>query len=129
MSHRHRPWFLDQLALINETAAMIAASANLDEQMLREAKRHGFSDAQIAKLTGNAEAVVRGVRHALEIRPVYKTVDTCAAEFEAYTPYLYSSYDQETEVPAHEKPSVIILGSGRTGSGRASSSTTRACTR
>ena len=106
------PWFLDQLALINETAAMIAASANLDEQMLREAKRHGFSDAQIAKLTGNAEAVVRGVRHALEIRPVYKTVDTCAAEFEAYTPYLYSSYDQETEVPAHEKPSVIILGSG-----------------
>ncbi|MCW4464809.1 carbamoyl-phosphate synthase large subunit [Glutamicibacter sp. MNS18] len=106
------PWFLDQLALINETAATVAASKNLNAEMLREAKRHGFSDAQIATLTGNSEAVVRGVRHALEIRPVYKTVDTCAAEFEAYTPYLYSSYDEETEVPAHEKKSVIILGSG-----------------
>ena len=106
------PWFLDQLALINETAAEVAASKNLNADMLREAKRHGFSDAQIATLTGNSEAVVRGVRHALEIRPVYKTVDTCAAEFEAYTPYLYSSYDEETEVPQHEKKSVIILGSG-----------------
>ncbi|GAB3619590.1 carbamoyl-phosphate synthase large subunit [Glutamicibacter endophyticus] len=106
------PWFLDQLALINETAAQIAAHPNLDEQVLREAKRHGFSDAQIAKLTGKSEAVVRGVRHALNIRPVYKTVDTCAAEFEAFTPYMYSSYDEENELVAHEKKSVIILGSG-----------------
>ncbi|MHC6176726.1 carbamoyl-phosphate synthase large subunit [Glutamicibacter endophyticus] len=106
------PWFLDQLALINETAAQIAAHPNLDEQVLREAKRHGFSDAQIAKLTGKSEAVVRGVRHALNIRPVYKTVDTCAAEFEAFTPYMYSSYDEESELVAHEKKSVIILGSG-----------------
>ncbi|GAA1411414.1 carbamoyl-phosphate synthase large chain [Glutamicibacter uratoxydans] len=106
------PWFLDQLELINETAAMIAANKDLDEETLREAKRHGFSDAQIAKLTGKSEAVVRGVRHALNVRPVYKTVDTCAAEFEAFTPYMYSSYDEETELTAHEKKSVIILGSG-----------------
>ena len=106
------PWFLDQLELINETAAMIAANKDLDEDSLREAKRHGFSDAQIAKLTGKSEAVVRGVRHALNIRPVYKTVDTCAAEFEAFTPYMYSSYDEETELSTHDKKSVIILGSG-----------------
>ncbi|WP_461635618.1 carbamoyl-phosphate synthase large subunit [Glutamicibacter soli] len=106
------PWYLDQLALINETAAMIAQNKDLGEDVLREAKRHGFSDAQIAKLTGKSEAVVRGVRHALGVRPVYKTVDTCAAEFEAFTPYMYSSYDEETELVAHEKKSVIILGSG-----------------
>ena len=106
------PWFLDQLELINETAAMIAANKDLGEDVLREAKRHGFSDAQIAKLTGKSEAVVRGVRHALGVRPVYKTVDTCAAEFEAFTPYMYSSYDEETELSTHDKKSVIILGSG-----------------
>ncbi len=81
--------------------------------MLRNAKRHGFSDEQIGALTHNNEAVVRGVRQALGIRPVYKTVDTCAAEFAAYTPpYHYSSYDEEDEVGLHAKPSVIILGSG-----------------
>ena len=106
------PWFLDQLQLINETAAMIAQNKDLGEDVLREAKHHGFSDAQIAKLTGKSEAVVRGVRHALGVRPVYKTVDTCAAEFEAFTPYMYSSYDEETELSTHDKKSVIILGSG-----------------
>ncbi|MDO5743392.1 MAG: carbamoyl-phosphate synthase large subunit, partial [Micrococcaceae bacterium] len=106
------PWYLDQLALINETAAMIRSNPDLNEEVLRAAKRHGFSDAQIAKLTHKTEAVVRGIRHALGIRPVFKTVDTCAAEFEAFTPYHYSSYDEETEVALHEKPSVIILGSG-----------------
>ena len=106
------PWYLDQLALINETAQMIAANKDLSEEVLREAKRHGFSDAQIAQLTGKPEAVIRGIRHALGVRPVFKTVDTCAAEFEAFTPYMYSTYDEETEVVAHEKPSVIILGSG-----------------
>ncbi|GAA4372473.1 carbamoyl-phosphate synthase large subunit [Paeniglutamicibacter cryotolerans] len=106
------PWYLDQLVLINETAAIIKAQPELNEQVLRLAKRHGFSDAQIAALTHKSEAVVRGIRHALGVRPVYKTVDTCAAEFAAYTPYHYSSYDEETEVALHEKPSVIILGSG-----------------
>ena len=106
------PWYLDQLQLINETAEMIRSNPDLNAEVLREAKRHGFSDVQIAKLTHKTEAVVRGIRHALGIRPVFKTVDTCAAEFEAFTPYHYSSYDEETEVALHEKPSVIILGSG-----------------
>ncbi|EMY34922.1 carbamoyl phosphate synthase large subunit [Arthrobacter crystallopoietes BAB-32] len=106
------PWFLDQLQLINEVAAEIRKAPALTEDILRLAKRHGFSDEQIGKLTNTAEAVVRGVRHALGIRPVFKTVDTCAAEFAAYTPYHYSSYDEEDEVELHAKPSVIILGSG-----------------
>jgi len=106
------PWYLDQLALINEVAATIAADPDLCEDTLRLAKRHGFSDAQIARLTHRREDVVRGIRQALGVRPVYKTVDTCAAEFEAFTPYHYSSYDRETEIAAHERPSIIILGSG-----------------
>ncbi|MBM6621379.1 carbamoyl-phosphate synthase large subunit [Micrococcaceae bacterium RIT802] len=106
------PWYLDQLVLINEVAEQIRTAGALTEDVLRLAKRHGFSDEQIGALTHTPEAVVRGVRHALGVRPVYKTVDTCAAEFAAYTPYHYSSYDEETEVEAHEKPSVIILGSG-----------------
>ncbi len=80
--------------------------------MIRLAKRHGFSDAQIARIRGMREDVVRGVRWALGLRPVYKTVDTCAAEFAAKTPYHYSSYDEESEVLPRERPAVIILGSG-----------------
>ncbi|MGO2634661.1 MAG: carbamoyl-phosphate synthase large subunit, partial [Galactobacter sp.] len=106
------PWYLDQLQLINEIAAEIAADPDLSESTLRLAKRHGFSDAQIAQLAHQREDVVRGIRHALGIRPVYKTVDTCAAEFEAFTPYHYSSYDEETEIGRHDTPSIIILGSG-----------------
>ncbi|GAA1257137.1 carbamoyl-phosphate synthase large subunit [Oryzihumus leptocrescens] len=106
------PWFLDQMQLINQVAETIAAADQLTPRLLRLAKRHGFSDAQLAELTGMPEAVVRGVRHALGVRPVYKTVDTCAAEFAAQTPYHYSSYDEETEVQPRERPAVIILGSG-----------------
>ncbi|HET6652699.1 MAG TPA: carbamoyl-phosphate synthase large subunit [Nocardioides sp.] len=106
------PWFVDQLALINEIAGEIAAAPELSPQVLRRAKRHGFSDAQIGKIRDLREDVVRGVRHALGIRPVFKTVDTCAAEFAARTPYHYSSYDEETEVRPRETPAVIILGSG-----------------
>ncbi|MCZ2402716.1 carbamoyl-phosphate synthase large subunit [Paenarthrobacter sp. Z7-10] len=106
------PWFLDQLELLNEVAGEIRRATALTPDMLRRAKRHGFSDEQIGILTHNQESVVRGVRQALGIRPVYKTVDTCAAEFAAYTPYHYSSYDEEDEVGPHEQPSVIILGSG-----------------
>ncbi|MGZ4600162.1 MAG: carbamoyl-phosphate synthase large subunit [Oryzihumus sp.] len=106
------PWFLDQMQLINQVAGTIAAADQLTPRLLRLAKRHGFSDAQLAELTGMPEAVVRGVRHALGVRPVYKTVDTCAAEFAAQTPYHYSSYDEETEVQPRERPAVIILGSG-----------------
>ncbi|GAB3445394.1 carbamoyl-phosphate synthase large subunit [Phycicoccus ginsengisoli] len=106
------PWFLDQVALVNALAERIAAAPELSPRLLRLAKRHGFSDGQLASLRGMPEAVVRGVRQALGVRPVYKTVDTCAAEFAAQTPYHYSSYDEETEVEPREKPAVIILGSG-----------------
>ncbi|HET7799592.1 MAG TPA: carbamoyl-phosphate synthase large subunit, partial [Humibacillus xanthopallidus] len=106
------PWFLDQIQLINDVAAMLAEADHLTPDLLRLVKRHGFSDAQVASIRRMPEAVVRGVRHALGVRPVYKTVDTCAAEFAATTPYHYSSYDEETEVAPRERPAVIILGSG-----------------
>ncbi|MER7070113.1 carbamoyl-phosphate synthase large subunit [Terrabacter sp. NPDC000476] len=106
------PWFLDQIALVNDVAAMLADADEVTPELLRLVKRHGFSDAQVATLRRMPEAVVRGVRHALGVRPVYKTVDTCAAEFAAATPYHYSSYDEETEVAPRERPAVIILGSG-----------------
>ncbi|MBB1254455.1 carbamoyl-phosphate synthase large subunit [Streptomyces alkaliterrae] len=106
------PWFVDQLFLVKEIADDLAAAERLDSELLAEAKRYGFSDAQIAGIRGLREDVVREVRHALGVRPVYKTVDTCAAEFAARTPYFYSSYDEENEVAPREKPAVIILGSG-----------------
>ncbi|MFJ2209287.1 carbamoyl-phosphate synthase large subunit, partial [Streptomyces microflavus] len=106
------PWFVDQLFLIKEYADELAAADKLGPELLAEAKRHGFSDAQIGEIRGLREDVVREVRHALGIRPVYKTVDTCAAEFAANTPYFYSSYDEESEVAPRTKPAVIILGSG-----------------
>ncbi|MFE4725622.1 carbamoyl-phosphate synthase large subunit [Microbacterium sp. NPDC056736] len=106
------PWFLDQIVLINEVAEFVRRAGELDAATLRIAKEHGFSDAQIAQLRGDTEAEVRGVRHGLGIRPVYKTVDTCAGEFPALTPYHYSSYDAETEVSASERTKVVIIGSG-----------------
>src|SRR3954470_21907269 len=106
------PWFVDQLTLINEVAARVTAADELTPDLLRLAKRHGFSDAQLGKIRGMSADVVRGVRHALGIRPVFKTVDTCAAEFAAATPYHYSTYDEETEVEPRTTPAVIILGSG-----------------
>ncbi|QKJ19500.1 carbamoyl-phosphate synthase large subunit [Microbacterium hominis] len=106
------PWFLDQIALINEVAEFVRQAGELDAATLRIAKEHGFSDAQIAQLRGDTEAQVRGVRHGLDVRPVYKTVDTCAGEFPALTPYHYSSYDHETEVTPSERTKVVIIGSG-----------------
>ncbi|MFD6053050.1 carbamoyl-phosphate synthase large subunit [Agromyces sp. NPDC060279] len=107
------PWFLDQIVLINEVAATVAAAEALDTETILLAKDHGFSDAQIAQLRGfGSEQDAREVRHILGIRPVYKTVDTCAGEFPALTPYHYSSYDQETEVAASDRRKVVILGSG-----------------
>ncbi|YAL81989.1 carbamoyl-phosphate synthase large subunit [Dermacoccaceae bacterium W4C1] len=106
------PWFLDQMQLINDIADELAQAEELNPDLIRYAKRNGFSDAQIGQLRGLSEAVVRGVRQALGVRPVYKTVDTCAAEFAASTPYYYSCYDTETEVLPRTKPAVIILGSG-----------------
>ncbi|PTT21426.1 carbamoyl phosphate synthase large subunit [Microbacterium sp. HMWF026] len=106
------PWFIDQMVLINEVAEFIAAASELDADTLRVAKEHGFSDAQIAELRGLDEAAVRETRYALDVRPVYKTVDTCAGEFPALTPYHYSSYDAETEVTPSDRTKVVIIGSG-----------------
>ncbi|WP_144881095.1 carbamoyl-phosphate synthase large subunit [Microbacterium paraoxydans] len=106
------PWFLDQIVLINEVAEVVRTAGELDDATLRYAKEHGFSDAQLAQLRGESEAEIRGVRHGLGIRPVYKTVDTCAGEFPALTPYHYSSYDAETEVAPSERTKVVIIGSG-----------------
>ena len=106
------PWFLDQIQLINEIAKEVQTAKNLTADLLKYAKQHGFSDIQIAQLTNSDETKVRNLRHSLNVRPVYKTVDTCAAEFEAKTPYHYSSYDEESEVAKSNKDKVIILGSG-----------------
>ena len=106
------PWFLDQIVLINEVAERVRTAAQLTHDVLLEAKDHGFSDVQIAAIRGTSESEVRGLRHGLGLRPVFKTVDTCAGEFPALTPYHYSSYDQETEVTPSDRQKVVILGSG-----------------
>ena len=105
-------WFLSQIVEINAIASRIADSSELSEELFRLAKGNGFSDSQIAALTGKSLSEVTASRIRIGLRPVYKTVDTCAAEFEAHTPYHYSSYDLETEVIRRTKPAVIILGSG-----------------
>ena len=106
------PWFLDQIALLQQIGAEVREADHLSPELLRHAKRHGLSDIQIGRLRGLDESVIRQLRWALDIRPVYKAVDTCAAEFEALTPYLYSTYEEESEVPARTKQAVLILGSG-----------------
>ena len=111
------PWFVEQLENIKEIARTIAAAAELDEPLLRAAKAAGFSDAAIADLRvlstdAGGAGEIRALRHSLGVRPVYHAVDTCAAEFAARTPYLYSTYDEGDEVPGGDTPKVIILGSG-----------------
>lgn len=106
------PWFIDQIALINEIAQWFKSLDDLDESAIRKAKKHGFSDTQLASLRGMTEEDFRTIRIGLGIRPIYKTVDTCAGEFPALTPYHYSSYDQETEVVPSQRKKVVILGSG-----------------
>lgn len=106
------PWFIDQIVLINEVADEVRNAETLDADTLRWAKEHGFSDIQIAGLRGITEQAARDARHAAGIRPVFKTVDTCAGEFPALTPYHYSSYDAETEVAPSDRKKVVILGSG-----------------
>ncbi len=113
------PWFVEQINTLVALRAELVAAPVLDAELLRRAKHNGLSDRQIAALRPElaGEAGVRSLRTRLGIRPVYKTVDTCAAEFEARTPYHYSSYEldpsAETEVaPQSERPKVLILGSG-----------------
>ena len=105
-------WYLEQISIINERAQLIAQPGELSVEVIRSAKSLGFSDSQIAQLRSITEEDVRRTRNHLGIHPVYKTVDTCAAEFEAFTPYHYSSYEEESEVKSRTKPAVIILGSG-----------------
>jgi carbamoyl-phosphate synthase large subunit len=106
------PWFVDQVVQIHEISAAVAAASELDTSLFRLAKSHGFSDAQLAEIRGIGADQVRALRHALGVRPVYHAVDTCAAEFAARTPYLYSTYDEGDEVPQGDRPKAIILGSG-----------------
>ena len=109
------PWFLAQLAEITEAEKEIGclgAPAQWTWEQWREIKRLGFSDVDLARLKGIDEDALRSARRAGRGTPVYKTVDTCAAEFEAYTPYHYSTYEWEDEVVASDKPKVVILGSG-----------------
>ena len=108
------PWFLDQmLQIVEERAALEKTkAAELSPRQWRRAKQMGFSDGQLAHLWESDELVVREMREAAGVIPTYKTVDTCAAEFAAETPYHYSTYEDENEVRASGRPRVVILGSG-----------------
>ncbi len=108
------PWFLDQIEDIVATEKAVAASglAGLDAARLRELKRMGFSDARLAQLAGTDEAAVRTLRRAFGVRPVYKRVDTCAAEFATTTAYLYSTYEEECEAAPSSREKIIVLGGG-----------------
>ena len=106
------PWFLEQINQINHQADSVSKSAELSKELLRASKMMGFSDAQIATLRNTQESQIKIARDNFKIHPVYKTVDTCAGEFAALTPYYYSAYDEESEVLPRSKTAVIILGSG-----------------
>jgi carbamoyl-phosphate synthase large subunit len=106
------PWFLSQMYSLVEEERAYAALPEVDERAVRRMKRRGFSDRQLGALRGESEEVARERRWAFGVRPVYKMVDTCAGEFPSATPYLYSSYDEESEAPPSGRQPVVILGSG-----------------
>ena len=108
------PWFLDQLAELVETEAVIAdASLSATAAVtLRAWKRMGFADSRLASLLGASEDAVRQRRQQLGVLPVYKRVDSCAAEFPAATAYMYSTYEQECEAQPSDRRKVMILGGG-----------------
>ena len=105
------PWFLENIREIVELEKELKKTT-LSPSLLRKAKSYGFSDKQIACIKGKKEKEIREERRKRNIRPVYKLVDTCAAEFEAYTPYYYSTYDFEDEVKVSQRKKVMILGGG-----------------
>ncbi|MBL6972460.1 MAG: carbamoyl-phosphate synthase large subunit [Desulfobacterales bacterium] len=107
------PWFLHQLKQIVELEKQIAAPGNaIPEALFKKAKSWGFADIQLAHLTGSSEENIKKTREGLGIRPVYKLVDTCAAEFKAATPYYYSTYESENEARVSARKKVMILGGG-----------------
>jgi carbamoyl-phosphate synthase large subunit len=106
------PWFLSQMNELLEAEQAFAVLPSIQEDVLRRMKRLGFSDRQLADLRGEPESAARTRRIGFGIVPAYKMVDTCAGEFPSATPYLYSSYDEESEAPRTGKQSVVILGSG-----------------
>ncbi|MGC9239477.1 MAG: carbamoyl-phosphate synthase large subunit [Acidithiobacillus sp.] len=108
------PWFLEQIAEIVTTEDSLRGLplASLDRERLRQLKRMGFSDRRLARLLGCRESLLREHRHKMGLRPVYKRVDTCAAEFPSPTPYLYSSYEDECEAAPSDRPKIVILGGG-----------------
>jgi carbamoyl-phosphate synthase large subunit len=106
-------WFIENIKQISEFENQILREIeHLDKDILRKAKEYGFSDRQLADMTSSSEMDIRALRKTMSIEPVYNLVDTCAAEFEAYTPYYYSTYGQETESVSSEKKKIMILGSG-----------------
>jgi carbamoyl-phosphate synthase large subunit len=106
------PWFLSQIEEINRKAVEIKSAGELSLELLKSAKQMGFSDQQIGQLRSTSASEILKIRERLGLFPVYKTVDTCAGEFEAFTPYHYSSYDLESEVKPRSKSAILILGSG-----------------
>jgi len=111
---RMDPWFIRQLGEIIAVKQRLAGVTleTAPRDLLFEAKRCGFSDEQIAQIWGTTPSAVRLLRGKHQIAPVFKRVDTCAAEFESYTPYLYSTYEHEDEADADDRPKIVILGSG-----------------
>ncbi|WP_447730187.1 carbamoyl-phosphate synthase large subunit [Pseudoxanthomonas suwonensis] len=108
------PWFLDQIEEIIQEEKRVAADGldSLDGKRLRKLKRDGFSDARLAQLAGTNEAAIRALRRAHKVRPVYKRVDSCAAEFATGTAYLYSTYEDECEANPSDRDKIMILGGG-----------------
>jgi carbamoyl-phosphate synthase large subunit len=108
------PWFLAQIEelIVEESRVREGGVASLETDRLRELKRRGFSDSRLGHLTGAGEDAIRAKRHALNVRPVYKRVDTCAAEFATSTAYLYSTYEEECEAAPTNKKKIMILGGG-----------------
>jgi len=108
------PWFLDQIEdlVAMEKVTAKAGLPSLDKKRMRELKRAGFSDARIAQLTDTDETAIRTLRRALGLRPVYKRVDSCAAEFSTSTAYMYSTYEDECEAAPTDKKKIIVLGGG-----------------
>ena len=108
------PWFLNEMKEITDVIKLVSQHTleSLPAELLREAKEYGFSDARIARLVGAKPLDVAGKRGDYAIAPVYKRVDTCAAEFESYTPYFYSTYEEEDEAEPTNRKKIMILGSG-----------------